>query len=88
MSYSYIPGQPPIPMSANLEGLGSSAARPGIDERGLCRHTLRKTFVTERIKAGANPEKVAALIADNPATMRKHYSVLLTNDLRATANLY
>jgi integrase len=58
----------------------------GIDELGICRHTVRKTFVTERIKAGANPEKVAALIADNPVTMRKHYSVLLTEDLRATAD--
>jgi integrase len=59
----------------------------GIDEDGICRHTVRKTFVTERIKAGANPEKVAALIADNPVTMRKHYSILLTEDLRATANM-
>jgi integrase len=59
----------------------------GIDEEGICRHTVRKTFVTERIKAGANPEKVAALIADNPVTMRRHYSILLTEDLRATANL-
>ena len=59
----------------------------GIDEVGICRHTLRKTFVTERIKAGGNPEKIAALIADNPATMRRHYSVLMSEDLRATANL-
>lgn len=59
----------------------------GINEAGICRHTLRKTFVTERIKAGGNPEKVAALIADNAQTMRKHYSVLLAEDLRATANL-
>lgn len=59
----------------------------GIDELGLCRHTIRKTFVTERIKAGFNPEKVAALIADNPATMRRHYAILLTEDLRDTANM-
>jgi integrase len=59
----------------------------GIDEAGICRHTIRKTFVTERIKLGANPEKVAALIADNPVTMRKHYSILNTEDLRATANM-
>lgn len=59
----------------------------GINEAGICRHTLRKTFVTTRIVAGGNPEKVAALIADNPQTMRKHYSVLLAEDLRATANL-
>ena len=59
----------------------------GIDEDGICRHTLRKTFVTERIKAGLNPEKVAALIADNAGTMRKHYSVLLTEDLRDVANM-
>jgi integrase len=58
----------------------------GIDEDGICRHTVRKTFVTERIKAGENPEKIAALIADNPATMRRHYSILNTEDLRATAN--
>jgi hypothetical protein len=36
---------------------------------------------------GANPEKVAALIADNPVTMRRHYSILLTEDLRETANM-
>lgn len=59
----------------------------GINERGICRHALRKTFVTERIKAGGNPEKIAALIADNAGTMRRHYSVLLAEDLRATANL-
>lgn len=59
----------------------------GIDEDGICRHTIRKTFVTERIKLGANPEKVAALIADNPVTMRRHYSILQTEDLRATANM-
>lgn len=58
----------------------------GIDENGICRHTLRKTFVTERIKAGANPEKVALLIGDNAGTMRRHYSVLLAEDLRDTAN--
>lgn len=59
----------------------------GINELGLCRHTLRKTFVTERIKGGGNPEKIAALIADNPQTMRKHYSLMSAEDLRATANL-
>lgn len=59
----------------------------GINEQGICRHTLRKTFVTERLKLDCNPEKVAALIADNPQTMRKHYSILMAEDLRATANL-
>jgi hypothetical protein len=59
----------------------------GINEEGLCRHTVRKTFVTERIKAGLNPEKVAALIADNPQTMCKHYSIMNTEDLRDTANM-
>lgn len=59
----------------------------GIDELGICRHTLRKTFVTERIKLGANPEKIAALIGDNAGTMRKHYVSLQTDDLRGTANL-
>lgn len=59
----------------------------GIDEEGICRHTMRKTFVTERIKAGANPEKIALLIGDNAGTMRKHYAILLTEDLRDTANL-
>ncbi len=59
----------------------------GIHELGLCRHTLRKTFVTERIKAGKDPEKVAALIGDNAGTMRKSYLILQSEDLRASANL-
>ena len=58
----------------------------GINEEGLCRHTMRKMYVTERIKGGMNPEKVAALIADNVQTMRKSYSILNTEDLRETAN--
>jgi integrase len=59
----------------------------GIDEEGICRHTVRKTFVTERIKAGFSRSEVAALIADNPATMDKHYALLATEDLRAAANM-
>lgn len=59
----------------------------GINERGIARHTLRKAFVTERIKAGADMEKVAALIADNAGTARKHYLTLLADDLRGVANL-
>jgi len=31
MSYQIIMGQPEIPIDANLEGIGSSAARAGID---------------------------------------------------------
>lgn len=74
-------------LSTTYHACKDALAAIGIDEDGICRHTIRKTFVTERIKAGANPEKVAALIADNAATMRKHYCVLLTEDLRATANM-
>jgi peroxiredoxin len=59
----------------------------GVDELGIACHSIRKMFVTERIKAGKNPEKIAALIADNPATMRRHYSMMVTNDLRDTAEL-
>lgn len=59
----------------------------GISEKGLCRHTLRKTFVTERIKAGKQPDKVAALIGDNLQTMNRHYCVLVAEDLRASVNL-
>lgn len=56
----------------------------GVNELGVCRHSIRKLFVTERIKVNCNPEKVAALIGDNPQTMRKHYLQLLTDDLRST----
>lgn len=59
----------------------------GINENGICRHTLRKTFVTERIKRGGDMEKIAAAIGDNAGTARKHYLELLTEDLRETVNL-
>lgn len=59
----------------------------GIDESGICRHTMRKTFVTERIKKEMSADKVAALIGDNAGTMRKHYLLMETEDLRATANM-
>lgn len=58
----------------------------GINENGICRHTLRKTFTTERLKEGHPPALVAALIGDKVDTMMKHYSHLLTEDLRGVAN--
>lgn len=60
----------------------------GINEPGLCRHTLRKTFVTTRIIAGRDPEKVAALIGDDAGTMRRNYLFLRTRDLREAAELH
>lgn len=59
----------------------------GIDERGICRHTVRGSFVTERIKRGIPRSIVAALINDNPATMDKHYVTIKTEDMREAANM-
>lgn len=59
----------------------------GIDEAGICRHTVRGTFVTERIKRGVSRSVVADLIGDNPSMMDKHYVTLRTEDLRAGANM-
>lgn len=77
-------GKTPCSVSNELK---AALRKIGIDERGVLCHAIRKMFVTERIKAGKNPEKVAALIGDNAQTMRKHYSMLTTNDLRDTAEL-
>ena len=84
----YVIGLSPRGLASTTYHACKEALRAvGINELGLCRHTLRKTFVTERIKAGKNPAKVAALIADNPNTMHRHYSILNTRDLREAAEL-
>lgn len=58
----------------------------GIDVKGLNRHALRKTFVTERLRKGKPRDIVAQLIADKPETMGKHYAVFVMDDMRAVAN--
>jgi hypothetical protein len=57
----------------------------GVDELGVCRHAARKLFCSSRIASGQPESLVAALIADNPETMRKHYVKLNTEQLRAAA---
>lgn len=89
------PGRDDLVIGRSDRGLTSSTYHAckkalkavGINEEGLCRHTLRKTYCTERIKAGKEPEKVALSINENPATMRRNYVQLSANDLRATVNL-
>lgn len=59
----------------------------GIDERGICRHTVRKTFATTRVLMGIPRPIVAKLIADSPATMDRNYFLPDSEDLRDAANM-
>lgn len=57
----------------------------GVNERGVCRHSVRKLFCTSRIASGQSDSLVAALIADDPRTMRRSYVKLNTEQMRAAA---
>lgn len=59
----------------------------GISEWGVCRHTVRKTFVTERLKRGIPSALVASLIADLPNTMERFYFIPKSEDMREAANM-
>ena len=59
----------------------------GINEPGVARHCLRKTFATIRIHAGFSAEEVGPLIGDNPTTLRKHYLEWQTEQLRGAVNM-
>lgn len=57
----------------------------GVKDEGFARHAFRKTFVTERVKAGKPLAMVAKLIEDSPETAAKHYAKFVTEDMRAIA---
>jgi integrase len=58
----------------------------GVDVKGLSRHCFRKTFVTEKVKAGVKLETAAILIADAPATAGKYYFKLNQTDMHDAVN--
>lgn len=57
----------------------------GVKERGLCRHAVRKLFCTSRIANGKSGALVAALIADDERTMKRHYVKLSSDEMRDAA---
>lgn len=60
-------------------------AAVGIVERGFARHCVRKLFCTSRIANGKSGALVAALIADDERTMKRHYVKLSSDEMRDAA---
>ena len=67
--------------------LNWAATAAGIPFRLDCR-TGRRTFASLAIRAGMSVEKVAAIMGDNPATVREHYAAILPHEVDpAQANI-
>jgi integrase len=58
----------------------------GIDVDGLNRHCFRKTFITEKVKAGVPLPTAATLIGDRADTAGKHYFKVAPKDMRDAVN--
>ena len=57
-----------------------------LDIPGLSPHVLRHTWITRKVMAGHQIEKVAEYVADDPETIRKHYIHLTPDYLRSVVD--
>lgn len=59
----------------------------GLKEGGVCRHITRKCYVSWRYQRGKDLAKIAASIADSPATTASNYAFLEAEHMRDVVEL-
>lgn len=67
--------------TAYLERLRSAAIAAKLDSTKVDSRTFRRTCGKDLLMAGKSIEQVAAVLRDNPETVRKHYARLLAADV-------